>query len=96
MNFFHLPVFTYRTNPINVLLYFKRYLLNENALGFTIFINLSVDKMAEYWLISVPGEKTLQQSWDTLNNATMRNQVLSTNFKLAIPDLKVMWRQLIH
>lgn len=45
--------------------------------------------MAEYWLISVPGEKTLQQSWETLSNATMRNQVLSTNYKFAIPDLKV-------
>lgn len=52
-------------------------------------------KMAEYWLISVPGEKTLQQSWETLNNATMRNQVLSTNYKFAIPDLKVPWHQLV-
>uniref|UniRef100_A0A4W3GYS2 V-type proton ATPase subunit C n=1 Tax=Callorhinchus milii TaxID=7868 RepID=A0A4W3GYS2_CALMI len=45
--------------------------------------------MAEFWLISAPGEKTCQQTWDKLNSATTRNNHLSTNFKFAIPDLKV-------
>ncbi|XP_072426838.1 V-type proton ATPase subunit C 1-A [Chiloscyllium punctatum] len=45
--------------------------------------------MTEFWLISAPGEKTCQQTWDKLNAATTRNNHLSTNFKFAIPDLKV-------
>lgn len=44
--------------------------------------------MAEYWLISAPGEKTCQQTWDTLNRATAQNQ-LSINYKFNVPDLKV-------
>ncbi|CAH0381851.1 unnamed protein product [Bemisia tabaci] len=44
--------------------------------------------MSEYWLISAPGEKTCQQTWDTLNNYTS-NGGLSVNYKFAIPDLKV-------
>ncbi|XP_026315908.1 V-type proton ATPase subunit C isoform X1 [Hyposmocoma kahamanoa] len=43
--------------------------------------------MTEYWLISAPGEKTCQQTWDTLNNATKNG--LSANYKFPIPDLKV-------
>ncbi|XP_038666066.1 V-type proton ATPase subunit C 1-A [Scyliorhinus canicula] len=45
--------------------------------------------MTEFWLISAPGEKTCQQTWDKLNATTTRNNHLSTNFKFAIPDLKV-------
>ncbi|XP_078396129.1 V-type proton ATPase subunit C 1-A [Cetorhinus maximus] len=45
--------------------------------------------MTEFWLISAPGEKTCQQTWDKLNVTTTRNNHLSTNFKFAIPDLKV-------
>lgn len=44
--------------------------------------------MTEYWLISAPGEKTCQQTFDRLNQATTKQQ-LSTNWKYHIPDLKV-------
>jgi len=43
---------------------------------------------SEYWLISAPGEKTCQQTWDRLNQATTKQQ-LSNNWKYHIPDLKV-------
>lgn len=46
-------------------------------------------RMTEFWLISAPGEKTCQQTWDKLNVTTSRSNNLSTNFKFAIPDLKV-------
>jgi len=39
-------------------------------------------------MISAPGNKTCQQTWDKLNQATMRQQ-LSQNWKFHIPDLKV-------
>uniref|UniRef100_T1J1L0 V-type proton ATPase subunit C n=1 Tax=Strigamia maritima TaxID=126957 RepID=T1J1L0_STRMM len=45
--------------------------------------------MAEYWLISAPGEKTCAQTWETLNNVTSRQNNLSTNYRFPIPDLKV-------
>eukprot|EP00918_Siedleckia_nematoides_P097955 GHVU01214546.1.p1 GENE.GHVU01214546.1~~GHVU01214546.1.p1 ORF type:complete len:386 (-),score=48.40 GHVU01214546.1:1514-2671(-) len=45
--------------------------------------------MAEYWLISAPGEKTCQQTWDTMNTVTARQNSLSVNYKFHIPDLKV-------
>ncbi|CAK8696136.1 unnamed protein product [Clavelina lepadiformis] len=48
--------------------------------------------MSEYWIISVPGEKTAQQAWDRLNKATSGqggNNVLSHNYKFHIPELKV-------
>lgn len=44
--------------------------------------------MPEYWLISAPGDKTCQQTYDTLNAATKSNN-LSQNHKFHIPDLKV-------
>ncbi|MGH0131132.1 UNVERIFIED_CONTAM: hypothetical protein FKN15_034170 [Acipenser sinensis] len=44
--------------------------------------------MTEFWLISAPGEKTCQQTWDKLMAST-RNNNLSTNNKFNIPDLKV-------
>jgi len=44
--------------------------------------------MGEYWLISAPGEKTCQQTFDKLNQATSKQQ-LSSNWKFHIPDLKV-------
>jgi len=43
----------------------------------------------EYWLVSVPGDKTPQQAFETLNNATNKQNNLSSNFKFPIPDLKV-------
>jgi len=47
--------------------------------------------MSEFWLISAPGEKTCQQTWETLNKVTMKQNNLSTNYKFHIPDLKVKW-----
>lgn len=44
--------------------------------------------VSEYWLISAPGDKTCQQTWDRLNQATTKQQ-LSMNWKFHIPDLKV-------
>lgn len=45
--------------------------------------------MTEFWLISAPGDKTCQQTWDKMNTATTRTISLSTNNKFNIPDLKV-------
>uniref|UniRef100_A0AAY3ZXD6 V-type proton ATPase subunit C n=1 Tax=Denticeps clupeoides TaxID=299321 RepID=A0AAY3ZXD6_9TELE len=45
--------------------------------------------MTEFWLISAPGEKTCQQTWDKMMVATTRTNNLSTNYKFNIPDLKV-------
>lgn len=46
-------------------------------------------KMTEYWLISAPGDKTCQQTWETMNNLTSKQNSLSVNYKFHIPDLKV-------
>lgn len=43
---------------------------------------------SEFWLISAPGEKTCQQTWETLQAATSKSD-LSKNYKFQIPDLKV-------
>uniref|UniRef100_A0A7N6B9Q3 V-type proton ATPase subunit C n=1 Tax=Anabas testudineus TaxID=64144 RepID=A0A7N6B9Q3_ANATE len=45
--------------------------------------------MTEFWLISAPGEKTCQQTWDKMMVVTTRTNNLSTNNKFNIPDLKV-------
>lgn len=45
--------------------------------------------MSEYWLISAPGDKTCQQTWETMNNVTNKQNNLCVNFKFHIPDLKV-------
>ena len=45
--------------------------------------------MSEYWLISAPGDKTCQQTWETMNNLTSKQHNLSENFKFHSPDLKV-------
>uniref|UniRef100_A0A1L8DF84 V-type proton ATPase subunit C n=1 Tax=Nyssomyia neivai TaxID=330878 RepID=A0A1L8DF84_9DIPT len=45
--------------------------------------------MSEYWLISAPGDKTCQQTWETMNNVTSKQGNLCENFKMHIPDLKV-------
>jgi len=45
--------------------------------------------MTEFWLISAPGEKTCQQTWDTMNMATTQTNNLSTNHKFNMPELKV-------
>lgn len=41
----------------------------------------------EVWIISVPGEKTPQESWDRLQVATSS---LSVSSKFNVPDLKVI------
>ncbi|XP_055630972.1 V-type proton ATPase subunit C isoform X2 [Toxorhynchites rutilus septentrionalis] len=45
--------------------------------------------MSEYWLISAPGDKTCQQTWETMNNLTNKQNNLCENYKFHIPDLKV-------
>uniref|UniRef100_A0A671VD90 V-type proton ATPase subunit C n=1 Tax=Sparus aurata TaxID=8175 RepID=A0A671VD90_SPAAU len=45
--------------------------------------------MTEFWLISAPGDKTCQQTWDKMMAATTRTNNLSANHKFNIPDLKV-------
>uniref|UniRef100_A0A8C5QK18 V-type proton ATPase subunit C n=1 Tax=Leptobrachium leishanense TaxID=445787 RepID=A0A8C5QK18_9ANUR len=45
--------------------------------------------MTEFWLISAPGEKTCQQTWEKMMAATTKHNNLSTNSKFNIPDLKV-------
>ncbi|GAB0089682.1 V-type proton ATPase subunit C [Sergentomyia squamirostris] len=45
--------------------------------------------MSEYWLISAPGDKTCQQTYETMNNVTSKQGNLCENFKMHIPDLKV-------
>ena len=45
--------------------------------------------MAEFWLISAPGDKTCQQTFDKLNDVLHHQNNLSSNWKFAIPDLKV-------
>lgn len=45
--------------------------------------------MSEYWIISAPGDKTCQQTWETMNNVTNKQNNLCDNFKMHIPDLKV-------
>jgi hypothetical protein len=52
--------------------------------------------MTEFWLISAPGEKTCQQSWDKMMMATTHTTNLSTNNKFNIPDLKVTTRTYPH
>lgn len=45
----------------------------------------------EYWLISAPGDKTCQQTWDKLQAATCNvEKPLSINSKYQLPDLKVI------
>lgn len=51
-------------------------------------VSAAAARMSEYWVISAPGEKTCQQTWDTLNQATKSGN-LSANYKFPIPDLKV-------
>ncbi|KAK3888931.1 hypothetical protein Pcinc_007032 [Petrolisthes cinctipes] len=43
----------------------------------------------EYWLISAPGDKTCQQTWEKMNNLTAVQNQLSVNHKFNLPDLKV-------
>ena len=43
----------------------------------------------KYWLISAPGDKTKQQTWQKLNDKTAVQNSYSINFKFDIPDLKV-------
>lgn len=44
---------------------------------------------SEFWLISAPGEKTCQQTWEVMNNVTAKQNNLSINHKFHVPDLKV-------
>ena len=42
--------------------------------------------MAEFWLISAPGDRSPQQTWEKCKVAT---KDLSLNYKLILPELKV-------
>ena len=45
----------------------------------------------EYWLISAPGDKTPQNTFERLNQAIgTGSDRLSENYKFNIPDLKVI------
>ena len=50
---------------------------------------MAVNYSNELWLVSAPGEKTAQQTWENLNNATAKQNTLSHNSKFTIPHLKV-------
>jgi len=45
--------------------------------------------MVEFWLISAPGDKTCQQTFEKLNDVIHNQHNLSSNWKFTIPDLKV-------
>jgi V-type H+-transporting ATPase subunit C len=47
---------------------------------------MSAHPAQEIWLVSAPGEKSLQDTWDKLNSTTGN---ISTNHKFNVPDLKV-------
>lgn len=49
----------------------------------------AIKMMSEYWIISAPGDKTCQQTYDTMNNLTSKQHNLCNNYKFHIPDLKV-------
>ena len=42
--------------------------------------------MAEFWLISAPGDRSPQQTWEKCKVAT---KDLSMNYKFSLPELKV-------
>lgn len=46
-------------------------------------------KMAEFWLISAPGEPTPDRAWSILQERTTRDSDLSKNYKINLPELKV-------
>ncbi|XP_071796059.1 V-type proton ATPase subunit C 1-A-like [Asterias amurensis] len=48
-----------------------------------------MSNLTEFWLISAPGDKTCQQTWDKLNMTTSKPAPMSMNHKFTIPDLKV-------
>jgi len=47
-----------------------------------------LQEVLEFWLISAPGEKTCQQTWESLSSLVQK-QGVAQSFKFHIPDLKV-------
>ena len=45
--------------------------------------------MAEFWLISAPGEPTPDRAWSILQDKTTRDADLSKNHRIHLPELKV-------
>lgn len=45
--------------------------------------------MAEFWLVSAPGEPSPEQTWTKLQDRTSRQNDLSENYRIHLPDLKV-------
>jgi len=54
-----------------------------------LYVSTAIKMMSEYWIISAPGDKTCQQTFDTMNNLTSKQHNLCSNYKFHIPDLKV-------
>lgn len=71
-----------------IIVYFRKEKEEDRTDSDTYFI-INEKEMTEYWLISAPGDKTCQQTWETMNNLTNKQNNLSTNYKFHIPDLKV-------
>ena len=49
-------------------------------------LNRVVIRMAEYWLVSAPGDPTLKETWEKIRDKT---GTLSLVNKFSLPDLKV-------
>lgn len=47
---------------------------------------MSAQPQQEIWLVSAPGEKSPQDTWDRLQSMTSS---ISNNYKFPVPDLKV-------
>jgi V-type H+-transporting ATPase subunit C len=47
---------------------------------------MSAQSQQEIWLVSAPGEKSPQDTWDRLQSTTSS---ISNNYKFPVPDLKV-------
>lgn len=47
---------------------------------------MSAHPQREIWLVSAPGEKSPQETWDRLQSSTSS---ISSNYKFTVPDLKV-------
>lgn len=53
---------------------------------FSFIQTMAAPAPGEIWIVSAPGEKTPQDTWDRLQGATSN---MATNNKFNIPDLKV-------
>ncbi|KAH1014909.1 hypothetical protein HUJ05_012717 [Dendroctonus ponderosae] len=68
---------------------FKTVVFSRKDTASLVSVTEHEEEMTEYWLVSAPGDKTCQQTWETMNNTTSKQNSLCTNYKFHIPDLKV-------